>query len=438
MARSTSHLRPRRDTWCRLGLGVQTSLGFFRFHSRSSLPILAGPIHLRQARRHRGLESWLGVYSAAVGGFILMLIGGFVVLLFGAESLVRGASKLAVALGLSPLVVGLTIVAMGTSAPEVTVSISSAWRGQADIAIGNVVGSNIFNVLFILGLAATITPLVVDRRLIRLDVPLMIGAAGLLWIMGLDGELSRIEGAVLFSGLVGYIVHTLREARKDPPADQEAIVAERTPRAFLIDAAYILAGFALLILGSKWLVDGAVGVARALGVSELIIGLTIVAAGTGMPELATSIVAAIRGQRDIAVGNVVGSNIFNILAVVGLTGLVSPKGLPVSKIAVNFDIPVMTAAVVICLPIFFTGQRISRLEGLLFLGYYASYVAYLILDSGGHDSLGAFSDIMLFAVLPLTVLIVGITTVHSFIENARDRRTGSTSPSTPPPAPQAG
>jgi len=374
--------------------------------------------------------------------YVLMLVGGFVVLLIGAESLVRGASKLAVAMGLSPLVVGLTIVAMGTSAPEVTVSVSSAWRGQADIAIGNVVGSNIFNVLFILGLAATITPLVVDRRLIRLDVPLMIGAAGLLWIMGLDGELSRIEGGILFAGLVGYIIHTLREARKEPPADEEEIVAERTTKAFVIDVAYIIAGFALLILGSRWLVDGAVGIARALGVSELIIGLTIVAAGTGMPELATSVVAAIRGQRDIAVGNVVGSNIFNILAVVGLTGLVSPKGLQVSKIAVDFDIPVMTATVVICLPIFFTGQRISRLEGMLFLGYYASYVAYLILDSSGHDALGAFSEVMLFAVLPLTVLIVGVTTVHSLIENARERKAStsspSSSPSTPPPAPQTG
>ncbi|NTV87305.1 MAG: calcium/sodium antiporter [Burkholderiaceae bacterium] len=335
---------------------------------------------------------------------------GLIALVVGAELLVRGASKLAISFGISPLVVGLTVVAFGTSAPEMAVSVQSAWSGQVDIALGNVVGSNIFNVLFILGASALIVPLVVHQQIIRQEVPVMIGASLLLWAMAADGGISRWEGLLLASLIVGYTIVIIRQSRRETAAIRaeydEAFEggAQAWDAHWGVQILLILAGLALLVLGSNWLVEAAVAFAKYLGVSELVIGLTIVAAGTSLPEVATSILAAIRGERDIAVGNVVGSNIFNILAVLGISASVAPGDLAVAPAMLAFDIPVMVAVAVACLPIFFTGHLIARWEGALFLAYYVAYTAYLILDAAGHDAQAGFSAVLGGFVLPLTAL----------------------------------
>ena len=341
-----------------------------------------------------------------------MFLAGLVALVAGAELLVRGASKLALSFGISPLVVGLTIVAFGTSAPEVAVSVGAVLGGRTDIAIGNVVGSNIFNVLFILGLSAVITPLVVNIQLIRQEVPIMVGASLLLLALTLDGGLSMLESALLFGLLLAYTVFLVRQSRAETQAAQDEFAAEAKPAApgawdsrLPVQLALIAAGLGLLVLGSQWLVDAAVVFAKALGVSDLVIGLTIVAAGTSMPEVATSITAAIKGERDIAVGNVVGSNTFNILGCLGVSGLFTGSGgLVMSPALLNFDIWVMIAVALACLPVFLTGREIARWEGAVFLGYYAAYVAYLILAAQQHDALGPFSAVMMGFVVPITVV----------------------------------
>ncbi len=354
----------------------------------------------------------------------LFLVAGLVLLIAGAELLVRGAARLAAAFGISPLVIGLTVVAFGTSSPELAVSLQSAAAGQADIALGNVVGSNIFNILLILGISAAIIPLVVAQQLVRLDVPIMIGISVLVYLFGLNGQIGRLEGALLFAGIVAYTLFLIRQSRKESKEIQDEYAQEysdrqlHSARQYIVNAVFVVAGLALLILGARWLVDSAVSLAQALGLSELIIGLTIVAAGTSMPEVATSIVAAARGERDIAVGNVVGSNIFNILAVLGLTSLLAPNGVSVPAPALAFDIPVMIAVAVACLPIFFTGFKVARWEGWLFLAYYAIYVLYLILDATQHDALPLFSTAMLVFVVPITVLTLAVFVVR----DARKRR----------------
>ena len=341
---------------------------------------------------------------------LLFFVLGLVALVAGAELLVRGASKLALSFGISPLVVGLTVVAFGTSAPEMAVSVQAALSGQVDIALGNVVGSNIFNVLFILGLSALIIPLLVARQLIRQEVPIMIGASLLLFALAWDGGISRYDAALMFGLLLAYTVFLIWQSR----GESKALAAENTAETASGKSSWdshwggqvllIAAGLALLVLGADWLVTAAITFAKQLGVSELVIGLTIVAAGTSMPEVATSIVAALRGERDIAVGNVVGSNTFNILGVLGLSGMVSPEGLSVAQSLLSFDIPVMIAVALACLPVFFTGKLIARWEGGVFLAYYAAYTTYLLLAAQQHDALSTFGVAMSTVVLPLTAL----------------------------------
>ena len=347
----------------------------------------------------------------------LILIAGLVLLVLGAELLVKGASRIAAGFGISPLIIGLTIVAFGTSAPEMAISVSSALKGEADIAVGNVVGSNIFNVLFILGVSALITPLLVSKQLVRLDVPVMVVVSILAFAFAVDGRISFIEGAVLFGGIVTYLAVLFRIGRH---SDEEGESIEKSAH-WAIDVALIVVGLALLVLGSRWLVASAVTIAEAMGVSSLVIGLTIVAAGTSLPEVATSIIATIRGQRDIAVGNVVGSSIFNILAVMGLTAMVAPNGLPVSAAAINFDFPVMLAVAVACLPIFFVGYSIARWEGALFLGYYIAYTLYLILAATEHDALPEYSYAMMYFVVPLTIVTLVIVLFREYSAHHRSR-----------------
>ncbi|QOY95426.1 calcium/sodium antiporter [Massilia sp. UMI-21] len=344
---------------------------------------------------------------------VLMFLLGLVTLVAGAEALVRGASRLALSFGISPLVVGLTVVAFGTSSPELAISVQSSFSGRADLALGNVVGSNIFNILFILGVSALITPLLVARQLVRQEVPVMIGISLLLLALAADGHIGRADGVLMVGLLVAYLVFLIRQSRRQPadgagPADDLPAPAAGWAGHPAVQLLLVGAGLGLLVLGANWLVEAAVSFAKAFGVSELVIGLTIVAAGTSFPEVATSIVAALRGQRDIAVGNVIGSNIFNILAVLGLTSAVSPAGIAVAPSILAFDFPVMIAVALACLPVFFTGNLIARWEGALFLGLYAAYMAYVLLAAQQHDALHPYSAVMMTAVLPLLALTLAV------------------------------
>ncbi|MFH1681055.1 MAG: calcium/sodium antiporter [Candidatus Eisenbacteria bacterium] len=315
---------------------------------------------------------------------ILMLLVGLGTLIVGAEALVRGGSRLAARFGVPPLIVGLTVAAYGTGSPEMAVSLRAALAGQADIAVGNIAGSNILNVLVVLGVAALLRPLAVDTRLVRRDVPVLIAASALFLVLSLDGSLGRLDGVLLALGGAGYTILVVRGASRHPRRSAPGYPGPRSLAGGpFLSAAFVLAGLALLVLGAHWLVTAAVAIARSLGVSELLIGLSIVAVGTSLPELATSIVAAFRGERDIAVGNVVGSGIFNILIVLGVSALLSPARIGIATSALRFDIPLALAAAVVCLPVFFTGHTISRWEGGLFLGSYVLYAWLLGLRAAG-------------------------------------------------------
>ncbi|HEX6812297.1 MAG TPA: calcium/sodium antiporter [Planctomycetota bacterium] len=345
----------------------------------------------------------------------VLFFAGIALLVFGANWLVTGASAVAAAAGVSSLVIGLTVVAYGTSAPEVAVTVQAAWAGKADLAVANVVGSNIFNVLFILGAAAAVTPLAVARQLVRRDVPLMIGLSAALWFMLRDGLLNRLDGVLLVTGLVAYTVFIVRQSRREqnqasgapgaPSApDAESASAPTRERPLLLSVGFVLGGLALLVVGSKWLVDGAVAFAQWWGISDVVVGLTIVAAGTSLPEVATSIIAALRGERDIAVGNVVGSNLFNIMGALGVSAGVAPSGLGVPPSMVTFDVPVMIGVAVVCLPFFARGFTIPRWQGALFLASYLAYTTYLVLDATKNAAKDRYGAVMIGYVLPITAL----------------------------------
>lgn len=312
---------------------------------------------------------------------MLTIIGflavGLVLLCLGAEGLVRGSASLALRAGVTPLVVGLTVVAFGTSSPEMVVSTKAAWLGQGSIALGNVVGSNIFNVAVILGLSALVRPLKVNVQLIRFDLPVMIAVSLLAFFMFRDGHLSRAESALLFLAVVVYTVVVIRMARREHSLKVDQEFAEGTPKAsrsVLLDFVYVAGGLGLLVVGARLFVHGAVDLARVWGVSEAVIGLTIVAAGTSMPELATSMVAAFRKQEDIAIGNIIGSNIFNLLAILGVAGLIRPfDGGGVQPADFYF----MLGTSIIILPLMRWGLRLNRVEGLLLLVAYGCYLALL-------------------------------------------------------------
>jgi cation:H+ antiporter len=352
---------------------------------------------------------------------ILFLIGGLVLLVVGSEVLVRGAVRLAFHFGISALVVGLTVVAFGTSAPEFLVSGMAAVRGQADIALGNVLGSNIFNILAILGLSALVVPLTVAYGLLRFDVPVMIASAVLVVVMGWDGRIQVGEGLLLFALLCLYIGLAIWRARRQAllPAelrDLDPTESNRVP--MWRNVAEIVGGLVLLGVGSSLFVDGAVDIARQLGFSELVIGLTVVAAGTSLPEIATSIMAAFRGERDIAVGNVVGSNIFNTFGVLGVSAAIG-GGVSVPDIALQVDLPVMLGVSLLVLPVFFTGRVVSRGEGFLLTSYYVAYTTWLLLSAGNHPAVGAYQQTMLIAVPAAAVVIFVLDAVLRRIRDGR-------------------
>jgi cation:H+ antiporter len=344
---------------------------------------------------------------------LALFLLGLLLLLGGAELLIRGASRLATAVGLSPLVVGLTVVAFGTSAPELGVTIAAATRGEPDLAVGNVVGSNIMNVLLILGVSALVAPLVVRRRVIVLDMPILVAVSALVVLLAIDGTISRLTGVALVLGgflYAGLVVRHSRRAARDAPGAQRMPAIRR--RRVVTDLAMTVAGLGTLVLGAHWVVESAREIAAILGISQLAIGLTVVAVGTSLPELATSVVASVRGQRDIAVGNVIGSNLFNLLIVLGAAAAISTDGVAVSAAAIRFDLPIMLAVTVACLPIFFTGKGIARWEGAAFLLYFVGYTAYILLLAAGQDDFPIFRHALVFFALPIIVITVGICAVR--------------------------
>jgi cation:H+ antiporter len=346
----------------------------------------------------------------------LEIVLGLVLLGAGGELLVRGASRLALYFSISPLVIGLTVVAFGTSAPELAVSIQSIRVGTAGLAVGNVVGSNIFNILVIAGVSALILPLAVSRRVVRVEVPIMVGVSCLAVILALDGVVGVGDGLVLLGLVFAYMGWLARAGSGEAATDG---TRRGTQRAAIRAALVASGGVAVLVIGARVLVNGAVAIATALGVSDVVIGLTIVAAGTSLPEAAASVVAALRGEGDIAVGNVVGSNILNLTLILGSTAVMS-GGLGVPPGLVSFDLVVMLAVAVACLPIFFTGHRIARWEGGLFVAYYVAYALYLVLDATDHALLPHLQDALLFFALPLTGITLGVMVTRAVSRNGAE------------------
>jgi len=306
---------------------------------------------------------------------------GTVLLAIGSNVMVKGASNLALMLGVTPLVIGLTVVAFGTSSPELVISIRAALAGSSDVAVGNIVGSNIANVLLIVGLSSLISPMRVSLQILKIDVPIMIFASVAFWFAASDGVITRVESGLFLLALVGYVVMQVRLSRREGKSSQAEYVEEvdnilEKKTGPLVSAGLTAFGLLVLLGGAQLFLDGALTIARATGLSELIIGLTVVAVGTSLPEIATSVAASYRGNDDIALGNVVGSNILNLFGVLAICSLISPIAVPAQ--ALVFDIPIMVASAIALAPIMFRGQEIARWEGALFLFCYASYLAYSI------------------------------------------------------------
>lgn len=338
----------------------------------------------------------------------VLLTFGLVILVVGADCLVRGAASLATLAKISPLVIGLTVVAFGTSAPELAVSAISSARGDAAISLGNVIGSNLFNVLVILGLSAAIVPLSVSSQLVRLDVPLMIAASIAVCLAALDGVITFGEGVMMMVAFVAYTGFLIRVGRREASEISCENEAAITWKSVFRSLAWLAAGLMGLVFGAQLLVDSASSIARGWGVSDMVIGLTIVAAGTSLPELATSIAAALKGQRDIAVGNVVGSNVFNLLMVLSTAAMLSPTGIVVSPSVLRFDLLAMMLVAVLCLPMFISHANVSRGEAFLMLALYVGYTAILIGDATGIAEIPFAKQVFALIVLPTGILAVSV------------------------------
>ena len=360
---------------------------------------------------------------------LVWLIVGVISLVFGAEWLVKGASSIATKLGVAPIVVGLTVVAFGTSAPELAVSVSGAISGNADVALGNVVGSNTFNILMILGLSAAVSGLSINQRLLRFDIPVLVLITVVVYLLALNGSVGRLEGVVLFVGVLVYIGWLLRGATKtessEVQSEYQSAVDEVEGSTFSMSLTFqiglVVVGLSLLVVGSQLLVNSATEIASALGVSDLVIGLTVVAAGTSLPELATSVMAAIRGQRDIAVGNAVGSNIFNLLSVLGASAAISSNGISVNDEVIRLDYPVMLAATVLLLPICWNGFMVKRWEGAVLVAFYVAYVAYLVMEAGDSSAPELYQTAMMI-IVPLVMIVYGAAGFQGWRKHRAARR----------------
>ncbi|WP_439894798.1 calcium/sodium antiporter [Pseudomonas syringae] len=339
------------------------------------------------------------------------MVVGLLLLLIGAELSVRSAVHLAALFKIRPLIIGLTVVAMGTSAPQMAVSLQAAFSDNTDIAVGSVIGGNIFSVLVILGLCALVTPLRVARQVLRVDIPLMIGACLLVIALSLTGEFSKFDGVLLLAALLLCLFIVVRQGGH-APRHGHADTTEK-PRA-LMRIAMLAGGLLLLTSGGHLLVDASVVIAINLGLSERIIGLTVIAIGTSLPALMTSLIAAMRGERDIAVGNVIGSNLFNLLGVLGLTALVAPVPLTISPNALVFDLPIMLGVAVLCVPLFYSGYRIDRIEGLFLLSLYLTYGLHIVSISTGMLLAERLEGMMLRFIVPLLGVIVAFGVVRAW------------------------
>jgi len=333
---------------------------------------------------------------------ILSLVSGAAFLYIAGDILVENSKRLGLRLKIDPLVIGLTIVAFGTSAPELFVSAQGALTGQTDIALGNVVGSNTTNILLILGLSAIINPITIAKRTIVKDIPIMVATSFLLLLFSLDLVIGRLDGIILILGLILFCVYEIRLSKISKSIDTMEeiadVIEDSLPKNEIY---YILGALVGLMFGSKLLIFGSTEIARSFGISELVIGLTIVALGTSLPEVVTSCLAAKKGESSIAIGNVVGSNIFNVLGVMGISSTLSP--IPVPLAALSFDIPIMIFSSLICLPIVYTDKKITKSEGILLLGLYVFYIIYLILISKEHATVPVISEITLAFIIPLSL-----------------------------------
>ncbi len=353
---------------------------------------------------------------------ILLILGGLVLLVLGGELMVKGAGSLARRLGMSPLVVGLTVVAVATSAPELAVTVDAVLSGSPDLAVGNVIGSNTANVLLILGAGALIAALSVGRQLLRFDLPVMVAVSVLLLLLSLDGALTLVDGVLLLAVFVAFMVTTVILGRREvarQAAGSEDADDEDAPAPMWLSVLLVGAGIASLVDRSSAAgARGGVHRIPGLGISELIIGLTIVAIGTSLPELAATLAAVRRGEVDIAVGNVVGSNVANIGLVLGLPAVFAADGLPVAPSAVALDLPLMLAAALALGTVAFTGHRVVRMEGGAFVALYAAYLGYMVLAAAEHDALRGFTVVMVAFVLPLLV-VVGAVAVWQEVQLRR-------------------
>lgn len=341
---------------------------------------------------------------------VLLFIAGLAALIGGAELFLKAVDHFGVKWGVSPLIMGLTVVAFATGAPELAISIKAASSGSADLVLGNIIGSNVANILLILGITAVIAPLNITRRIVRIDVPIVIIASILLFILAMDGLLTTFDGVILLLGFISYSVFTFIQIRANKEDEVEVFEFESSPEElaqgaffYVKNIGFLLIGLTLIVLGSNWMVDSAVTIARLFGLSELVIGLTIISIGTSLPEVATSLSAARKGKADIAVANVMGSNLYNIFLTLGLTLIIAPNFLDVSQQAIDFDLPFMVAVSIACIPIFIAGFNLTRLDGILFLFYYSSYLIYLVLDTLGSGIIPVFETVFLFGILPVTV-----------------------------------
>jgi cation:H+ antiporter len=358
---------------------------------------------------------------------IFFIVIGLVLLIAGGEALVRGASTFAHKAKISPLVIGLVVVSAATSAPEFAVTIGAVINDEPGLAVGNVVGSNIANILLILGISAIISPLLIKRQLIRFDIPVMLALSVALLVVSLDGVISLLDGVFLLAGLLLHAVMSIvigkREDKKaiaDKKISTDTMPLNAAPAPIWLASILLPVGIALLVLGAQSLVTGAVNIATALGVSGLVVGLTVVAIGTSLPELATSIIAIRRGEKDMAVGNIVGSNIFNIGMVLGLPAIIFAEGIPVPAAAIAIDIPLMLAAAVALLPIAFTGFIVARWEGGLFVLLFSSYMLYVILASTEHDAAQGLTTVMLWFVLPVVAMtLIAVTSYEIGVYRGR-------------------
>jgi cation:H+ antiporter len=343
----------------------------------------------------------------------IIFIAGLAALIGGAELFLKGVDHFGVKWRISPLIMGLTVVAFATGAPELAISIQAAASGNVDLVLGNIVGSNIANILLILGISALIRPLVVKLRVVRIDVPIVIAASVLLYVVALDGELTTLDGVWLLLGLVAYSVFTffqIKAERNNQPEETELEAKARELSTgwffYVKNIGFLILGMGLIVQGSGWMVQSAVELATILGLSELVIGLTIVSIGTSLPEIATSIATIRKGNTDMAVANVMGSNLYNILLTLGLTVIIAPNVIEVSSAAIALDLPFMVAVSIACIPIFIAGFDITKFDGSIFLFYYGTYLAYLVLDAVGSGLASIMETMMFFAVIPMTLIYI--------------------------------